>query len=119
MAPDPRTLSHSSYSKSSLPASIIVGEGSLTPVTSSGDARFPGPLQLNNVLVSPKLIRNLISVCQFTIDNNCSAEFDPSGCSVKDLKSKNVIIRCNSSEPLYPLQLPATYSLVAISTPTL
>jgi hypothetical protein len=42
-------------------------------------------LALNNVLVSPHLIKNLISVHQFTIDNNCSVDFDPSGCSVKDL----------------------------------
>jgi len=119
MTPDPHTLSHTSYPTSSLPASIIVGDGSLIPVTSSGGAHFPGPLHLNNVLVSPKLIKNLISVRQFTIDNNCSVEFDPSGCSVKDLKSRNVIIRCNSSGPLYPLQLPAAQSLVAVSTPTL
>jgi hypothetical protein len=41
-------------------------------------------LHLNNVLVSPQLIKNLISVRQFTIDNNCSVEVDPSGCSTKD-----------------------------------
>eukprot|EP00267_Zea_mays_P038143 XP_008676400.1 uncharacterized protein LOC103652638 [Zea mays] len=62
------------------------------------------------------LIKNLISICQFTIDNNCSVEFDPYGCSVKDLLSRNVIIRCNSSGPLYPLQLPVVHSLDACST---
>jgi hypothetical protein len=30
-----------------------------------------GPLHLNNVLVSPKLIKNLIFVHRFTSDNNC------------------------------------------------
>jgi hypothetical protein len=64
-------------------------------------------LHLNNVLVSPQLIKNLKSVRQFTTDNNFSVEFDPSGCSVKDLLTWNVIVRCNSSGSLYPLRLPA------------
>jgi hypothetical protein len=77
------------------------------------------PLRLNNVLVSPQLIKNLISVRQFTI-NNCTVEFDPSGCSVKDLLTRNEIARCNSSGPLYPLRLPTVaHSLVVGSTPSL
>jgi len=55
------------------------------------------------VLVSPQLIKKLISVRQFSIENNCSVEFDPYGFSVKDLKTRSVIVRCNSSGPLYPL----------------
>ena len=46
-------------------------------------------------------------------------EFDPFGCSVKDLLSRNLIVRCNSSGPLYPLHLPAAHSLVATSSPSL
>jgi hypothetical protein len=88
------------------PSNIVIGNGSLLPVTHTGSVTFPtacGPLHLNNVLVSPHLIKNLISVRQFTIDNKCSVEFDPSGFSVKDLETQNVIVRCNSSGPLYPL----------------
>jgi len=108
--------SHSSTPRYPSPTSIVVGNGSLLPVTATGKAQL-GPLVLNNVLVSPQLIKNLISVRQFTVDNNCSVEFDPYGCSVKDLFSRNVIIRCNSSGPLYPLQLPVAHSLVASSAP--
>jgi hypothetical protein len=54
-------------------------------------------LRLNNVLVSPQIIKNLIFVRQFTIDNNCSVEFDPASCSVKVLSSRTEIVRCNSS----------------------
>jgi hypothetical protein len=61
----------------------------------------------------------LISVRQFTTDNNCSVEFDPASCSVKDLKSRNVIIRCNSSGHLYPLHLPVAAALIAGSTSTI
>lgn len=65
-------------------------------------------------MFSPLLPKNLISVCQFTVDNNCSVEFDLYGCFVKDL-SQNVIVRCNSSSPLYLLQLLVAHSLVTSS----
>jgi len=55
----------------------------------------------------------------FDNDNNCSVEFDPTGCSMKDLLSRNVIVRCNSSGPLYPLRLLAAQSLVATDGSTL
>jgi len=42
---------------------------------------------LNIVLVSPNLIKNLIFAHQFTFDNNYSVEFDPLCYSVKDLLS--------------------------------
>ena len=101
------------------PCSIVVGNGSLLPVTSTGNTDLTPQLHLNNVLVSPQLIKNLISVRQFTIDNNCSVDFDPSGCSVKDLLSRRLIARCNSSGPLYPLRLPVAHSLAAATESTL
>ena len=100
------------------PSSIVVDDGSLLPVTATGSTSLSGPLTLNNVLVSPRLIKNLIFVRQFTTDNNCSVEFDPAGCSVKDLESQRVIIRCNSSGPLYPLRLPAAQAFAASSSAT-
>ena len=81
------TLSHSSTPRFPSPTSIVVGNGSLLPVNATGKAQL-GPLVLNNILVSPQLIKNLISVRQFTTDNNCSVEFDPAGCSVKALPSR-------------------------------
>src|SRR6185503_12745261 len=105
MASHSDILSHTSPMRYPTTSSIVVGNGSLLPVTSTGATVLHPSLHLNNVLVSPQLIKNLISVRQFTTDNNCSVEFDPSGCSVKDLQSRNVIIRCNSSGLLYPLRL--------------
>jgi hypothetical protein len=102
------------------PSFIVVGNGFFMLVTTTGATALSPSLRLNNVLVSPQLIKNLISVRQFTIDNNCSVEFDPSSCFVKDLLTRNEIARCNSSGPLYPLRLPtAAHSLVAGSTPSL
>jgi hypothetical protein len=100
-----------------IPSHIVVGNGHLIPVTSTGTTHLPHNLSLKNVLVSPSLIKDLIFVRQFTTDNNCSIEFDPLGCSVKDLPTRREILRCDSSGPLYPLRLPAT-TLHASTTPT-
>jgi hypothetical protein len=96
--------------------SIVIGNGSLLPVVGTGSTALPHSLFLHNILVSPQIIKNIIYVHQFTIDNNCSVEFGPVGCSVKDMQTQNVIARCNSSRALYPLHLPPTQSLVAKST---
>jgi hypothetical protein len=60
-------------------------------------------------LCSPAIIKNLISVRHFVIDNWCSIEFDPFGFTVKDLHTRTVIAKYNSSGPLYALHhaLPA------------
>jgi hypothetical protein len=94
------------------PSSIVVGNGSYLPITSVGNTTLPSPFYLNNVLVTPDIIQNLLSVRRFTTNNWCYVEFDPFGLSVKDLSSRNVIARCNSSGPLYMMHLPSH------STPT-
>jgi hypothetical protein len=87
------------------PSSIIVGNGLALPVTLVGDLALPGLFYLNNVLVTPDIIQNLLFVHRFTTDNWCSMEFDLFGLSVKDLSTRNVITRCNSSGPLYTMRL--------------
>jgi hypothetical protein len=91
---------------SSNPSSIIAGNGSSLPVTLVGDSVLPGPFYLNNILLAPDMVQSLISVRRFNTDNWCSMEFDPFGLSVKDLSTRNVIIRSNSTGPLYTLYLP-------------
>jgi hypothetical protein len=103
MNSDAGILSHLS-SSNHLPSNIVVGNGNLLPVTSTGTTQLPYNFCLNIVLLSPSLIKDLISVRQFTTDNNYSVEFDPLGCSVKDLPTRRVILRCDSSGPLYPLK---------------
>jgi hypothetical protein len=61
------------------PSSIIVGNESSLPVTSVGNTSFPTPFYLNNVIVTPDIIQNLLSVRRFTTDNWCSMEFEPYG----------------------------------------
>ena len=86
--------------------SVTVANGSSIPIQKAGSISFSThsrPLSLSNVLVTPSIIKNLISVRQFTRDNSCSIEFDPCGFSVKDLMSKETILRSDSTGDLYPL----------------
>jgi hypothetical protein len=96
------------------PSSIIVGNGSALLVTIVGDLALPSLFYLNNVLVTPYVIQNILSVRCFTTDNWCSMEFDPFHHSLKDLSIWNVVARCNSSGPLYMMCLPSP----APSSPT-
>nr|GFC77100.1 ribonuclease H-like domain-containing protein [Tanacetum cinerariifolium] len=59
-----------------------VGDGHFIPVTNSGHSVLSTsfrPLRLNNVLITPNIVKNLISVRQFVRDNSCTVEFDPFG----------------------------------------
>ena len=87
MTSDAGILSCSSLPRYPVLSSIVVGNGSLLPVTSTSTATLSALLHINNVLISPYPIKNFISVHQFTSDNNYSMEVDPAGCSVKDLLS--------------------------------
>jgi hypothetical protein len=96
---------------SSNPSSIIVGNGSSLPITSVGDSILPGPFYLNNILLAPDMVQSLLSVRSFTTDNWCYMEFDPFGLSVKDLTTKNMIVRSNSTSLLYTIRLPGSLTL--------
>jgi hypothetical protein len=93
---------------SSNPSSIIIGNGSSLPVISVGDSVLPGLFYLNNIFLAPNMVQSLLSVSRFTTDNWCSIEFDPFGLSMKDLSTRNVIVRSNSTGPLYTLRLPGS-----------
>ena len=66
---------------------VIVGNGQSLPIAQIGHTTLSTPNHsffLNNVLVTPNLIKNLISIRKLTTDNLVSVEFDPFGLSVKD-----------------------------------
>jgi hypothetical protein len=89
------------------PSSIIVGKGSTLSITSVGDLALLGPFYINNVLVTPDIIQNLLPVHCYTTDNGCSMEFNPFGLSVKELSTRNMITSCNNLGPLYTMCLPS------------
>jgi hypothetical protein len=90
------------------PSSIVVGNGSSLSITSVGDSVLPGPFYLNNILLAPDMIQSLLSIHRFTTDNWCTMKFNPFGLFVKDLTTKNVIVRSNSTCPLYTMHLPGS-----------
>ncbi|KAJ9564516.1 hypothetical protein OSB04_000482 [Centaurea solstitialis] len=96
---------------------IQVDNGAMVPARYIGQCTLPyslHPLHLKNVLVSDKLIKNLISVRRFTIDNSVSVEFDPFGFTVKDLKTGSFLQRCDSDHhDLYPVLPPTPRSALA------
>jgi hypothetical protein len=63
------------------------------------------PFYLNNILLAPDIVQSLLSVRRFTTDNWCSIEFDPFGLSLNDLTTQNMIVRSNSTGPLYMMRL--------------
>ncbi|GJZ10063.1 ribonuclease H-like domain-containing protein [Tanacetum coccineum] len=90
--------------------SVLVGDGHSIPVTNSGHIILPTPfksLHLNNVLITPHIVKNLISVRQFVRDNHCTIEFDSFGFSVKDFLTRRVLLRCDSTGDLYPVTAPS------------
>jgi hypothetical protein len=98
-------------------SSITVGNGHTLPITCRGSSILPtssSNFALRDVLVVPSLIRNLLSVHQFTRDNNCSIEFDALGFSVKDIPSRRVMLRCDSTDDLYTF--PATTAASPLAT---
>jgi hypothetical protein len=105
---------------SKMPSSIIVGNDFVLPITSVGDSVLLGPLYLNNILIALDIIQNLLCIHQFTTDNSCSMEFDLFGLFVKDLATWNMIIRSNSSGPVYTLRLPTraptAHALIAVTS---
>jgi hypothetical protein len=54
---------------SASPSSIIVGNGFTLPVTSVCNSVIPGPFYLNNILLAPDIVQNVLSVHCFTTDN--------------------------------------------------
>ncbi|GJT36082.1 ribonuclease H-like domain-containing protein [Tanacetum coccineum] len=86
--------------------SVLVGDGKSIPVTNTGHSTLPTPyrtLHLNNVLITPNIVKNLISVRQFVRENKCTIEFDEFGFSVKDFWTRQILLRCDSMGDLYPV----------------
>nr|GEU60066.1 ribonuclease H-like domain-containing protein [Tanacetum cinerariifolium] len=88
--------------------SVSVGDGHSIPVTNTGHGNLPTPskfLHLNNVLITPHIVKNLISVFR---DNNCTIKFISFGFSVKDFMTHRVLLRCDSTGDLYPIKAPSS-----------
>ena len=65
---------------------------------------------MSDVLVSPDLVTNLVSVRRLARENPITVEFDDVGFSVKDARTRMVLHRCDSPDELYPVHSSATAS---------
>lgn len=117
MASDDGTLTLSSPSP--YPPFVTIGNGSIIPILHLGRGLLPPPdtsFLLNDVLVVPSLIKNLIYVLKFIRDNSCSIEFDSFGFSVNDLRTKTKALHSNSSGDATQPMTSATSPHVFLST---
>ncbi|GJZ30557.1 hypothetical protein Tco_0575604 [Tanacetum coccineum] len=99
--------------------SVHVGDGKSIPVTNTGYSIIHShhrPLHHHNVLVTPNIIKNSISVRQFTRDNNCTIEFDAFDFSMKDYLTRHILLRCDSSGDLYQVTKSSTSPIAFLST---
>ncbi|GJS59539.1 putative reverse transcriptase domain-containing protein [Tanacetum coccineum] len=90
--------------------SISIGDSHSIPVTNTGHSILPTPLKyihLDNVLITPHIVKNLIYVRQFVHDNNCTIKFDAFSFSVKDFMTCWVLLRCDSTKDLYTVTTPS------------
>ncbi|GKC29598.1 ribonuclease H-like domain-containing protein [Tanacetum coccineum] len=115
---DTGASSHLNYSTTSLStvlnscmySTVLVDDGHSIPVTNIGHSILPTPLKylrLNNVIITPHIVKNLISVRQFVRYNDCTIEFDSFGFYVKDFMMRRVLLRCDSTRDLYPVTAPS------------
>ncbi|KAK1431722.1 hypothetical protein QVD17_08299 [Tagetes erecta] len=108
-------------SPSSFNANILVGNGQQLKISGSGNSTYTTPaktIHLNNILIAPQVIKDLIAVRKFTRENIVSIEFDPYGFTLKDLTTGMVLSRHDSTGDLYPFTAPTTPSVNLMITST-
>ena len=86
---------------------MIVGNGHKISIQHVGRGIFRSKndvkLVLNDVLHTPTIVKNLISVSRLTQDNHVSIELFPTCCVVKDLATRRVLLQGTVKEGLYQL----------------
>ena len=85
---------------------LYLGNGNSLTISHVGSSFIPTnthSLALHNVLHVPKITKNLISVSQFTKDNNVIVEFFSDGCMIKEKETKQVLLRGFLNQGLYQL----------------
>uniref|UniRef100_A0A6N2NKC7 Retrovirus-related Pol polyprotein from transposon TNT 1-94-like beta-barrel domain-containing protein n=1 Tax=Salix viminalis TaxID=40686 RepID=A0A6N2NKC7_SALVM len=86
--------------------SVMVGNGNGLQISGIGQVSLPATdIKLNNVLVVPDIKKKLLSVSQLTKEHNCYFIFYSWGFLLKDLRTKQVLLKGYMVDGLYPLQL--------------
>ena len=85
---------------------LYIGNGQGMKILSTGNSVLssqPKSFVLKNILHVPTITKNLLSVHQFTLDNNVFLEFHPYFCLVKDNKTRHVLLKGTHKDGLYVL----------------
>ena len=99
---------------------IYVGNGNKLPISHTGNALLKtshGNLKLKDVLVVPKLRKNLLSISQLTHDNVSLFAFDANGFVIKD-QNQRTLAKGHKKGQLYALDEAQALALAAIKTPS-
>ena len=87
---------------------VVVGNGASLNIAHIGSNKIPhgsSSLAMNNILHCPSIAANLLSVCQFTHDNNCYFIFFSDCFYVKDLSMGGSLFCGKSENGLYPFHI--------------
>ncbi|KAF8398674.1 hypothetical protein HHK36_014529 [Tetracentron sinense] len=94
---------HSDYEGSD---NLTVGNGKGLRIEHIGSTSYSSngsTFHMQDILHVPCITKNLLSVSEFSKDNDCHFVFTSSGFSVKDNKSGKILFQGRSSKGLYPL----------------
>ncbi|KAK8307857.1 hypothetical protein V6Z12_D02G014400 [Gossypium hirsutum] len=90
------------------PGKVFVGNGAALPVMSTGQSSLltrSRPLFMRSLLLVPGITKNLLSISKFAKDNQVMFEFFPTQCQVRDLQTREVLLRGSEHQGLYRLHL--------------
>ncbi|KAG6783821.1 hypothetical protein POTOM_009495 [Populus tomentosa] len=83
---------------------VVVGNGSSLPITYTGSCSPTPHLQLNDVLVVPRLTKNLLSVSKLTRDYPLSVSFTDNDFIIQNLHNQRVVASGKHVDGLYVLK---------------
>ncbi|KAJ9538664.1 hypothetical protein OSB04_031397 [Centaurea solstitialis] len=109
-ATDHMTASSETISNaSSVPgtASVMFGSGHYLPVSHKGHASLSPNLLLKDVLVVPRITKNLLSISKLTKDNHVDVLFSYPDFFIQDRQTQQVLAQGKCDDGLYILQLGA------------
>uniref|UniRef100_A0A803Q8Y1 CCHC-type domain-containing protein n=1 Tax=Cannabis sativa TaxID=3483 RepID=A0A803Q8Y1_CANSA len=91
-------------------AKVVVGNGNSMPIfrigSNSISSNLPNQfLILKDILHVPNATKNLLSISQFTKDNNFTLEFNDVCCLIKDKTTRQVLLKGTLNNGLYKLQI--------------